>query len=127
VPIYPFQCPGGHREDVVRKIDARDRPKKCSVCREPMKRQFAAFGIAGEHNAHTFYEHEREAWALATGQQHQSAGELKDWCAKNGKTIVDPGFKPKKPEDFSEKEALGALDKIYENNHSLGEVSTGGG
>lgn len=127
MPIYPFRCPEGHAEDVFRKIESRNRKKPCGTCRKPMTRQFAAFGIAGEHHAHTFYESERQKWALATGQQHQTAGELKDWCDQNGKTIVEPGFKPKKPEDFSEREALKALDKIHSENHSLGTVDSGGG
>lgn len=127
MPIYPFRCPDGHAEEIFRKVESRNRKKPCGVCRKPMSRQFAAFGIAGEHHIKTFYESERQKWALATGQQHQNAGELSAWAEKNGKQIVDPGYKPKKPELFSEKEALGALDKIYSQNHSLGSIDTGGG
>lgn len=129
MPRYDFRCKNGHVSEYVLPIEKRDKPlrERCRECKGALERIFTPPAIMGEHEAKTFYEHEREAWALATGQQHQTAGELKDWCAANGKTIVDKGFKPKKPEDFSEKQALDALGKIYDENHSLGSVNTGGG
>ena len=124
MPRYDFKCPKGHVSEYVLPMDRRDDPLKqrCRVCHAPLKRVFTAPSIKGEHETKTFYEHERNAWALATGQAHNDARELETWCAENGKSIVSPGFKPKKPEDFSEREALKALDKVYSDNHGLGEV-----
>lgn len=128
MPVYPFRCDGGHREEFFLKMDERDTPQKCSLCSRPMTRQMAAFGIATEHTSKQMYEHEQEKWALATGQKHRTAGELSDWAAKNGKAILAPGETVKKVDDLpSDREIEKALDKVYEANHDCGKIVTNAG
>lgn len=127
MPVYSFRCPDGHCEDVFLQVQARNFRRRCKVCAKPVTRLFSAFGIHGENHAHQLYSFEQKYWEEATGQKFQNAGELDTWCKENGKSVVDPStFRVKKPEDFSEREALKALDKVYENNHDLGTVKTKG-
>jgi len=90
-----------------------------------MTRLFSTFGIAGENHAHQLYNFEQKYWEEATGQKFENAGQLEQWCKDNGKSVVDPStFRTPKPEQFNERQALKALDKIYDNNHDLGAVTT---
>lgn len=126
MPIYPFICPSGHRTERFLRMEDRDQPQRCGMCAKRMTRQIAAFGISGEHHAHTMYEYERDAWALATGQNHRTAGELEAWAKANGKTILS-NKETLRPVDNTptDHEIEKALTKVYDENHSCGTIATG--
>jgi hypothetical protein len=123
LPIYVFACEAYHREEKFLRMDERDTPQKCSVCAKPSKRKFVPFGITTEHASKQLYEFEREKWALATGEKHQTAGDVEKWALERGKTILSPGETVKKSENLpSDREIEKALNKVYSENHSLGDV-----
>jgi len=124
VPVFDFACEGGHREaDVLIRGGADlDAPRKCPTCAAPSKRLFGSFTITGATEAIKHYDFEKDAWALATGERHDSPRDLREWCEARGKTIVDKGYKPKAPEPFEDHELDKALDKVYHENHDIGEI-----
>jgi hypothetical protein len=87
-----------------------------------MTRQLSLCGIKGEHESKQMLEVEREAWALATGENHRTPAELSAWCAAHGKSVVGKGWKPKVDNEPSDREIEKAVDAIYQGNHSLGEI-----
>jgi hypothetical protein len=125
VPVYSFRCPDAHCEDVFLQIQHRNFRRRCKVCNKVTMRMFSSFGIHGENHAHQLYQFEQKYWEDATGQKLDNTGQLEKWCKDNGKAVVDPStFRVTKPEVVNEREAIKALDKIYQKNHDLGAHTT---
>lgn len=122
MPFFDYGCDGGHRTTRRREVDARDEAFSCALCSKPMKRTISTFAVSGQHDGVSFYDFEKQAWALATGQDHKTPREMEADLKEQGKEIVAPGWKPPKPKEFDEVACEQALDKIYHENHDIGEV-----
>jgi hypothetical protein len=42
MPLYDFECPNGHRHEVIRSYDRRDESWPCLTCEGPMARIWSA-------------------------------------------------------------------------------------
>ncbi|MEM4066197.1 MAG: hypothetical protein QXV17_04970 [Candidatus Micrarchaeaceae archaeon] len=55
MPAYKYTCKNNHSEILLRKVENRDDPVTCSICGEPMVRDFNNLGVDIQFRAMGFY------------------------------------------------------------------------